>query len=199
MPLGHNLTSCVTDLSSKGPAMFSRALAILAAVFAVCLVTNLTAQEEGAKRKGDKAAQAQAERQAQNREKLKGLLAEQRAFVKKQFDAWKNTVLTQRKAVRELATSPFADLRGKEAARQKLARSDFGDSNGQLQQYKWAHRLLTAELELAQTKADRVAVHEAHLLRMKQMEEECKKGPNAVEAAFQRLQAQIMLEREKAR
>jgi hypothetical protein len=66
--------------------------------------------------------------------------------------------------------------------------------------------LLAAELALADKHADRVAVQEANVLRMKEMEEAFRKSfkkgqPNlyTAEAAFHRLQAQIMLEREKTR
>ena len=153
-----------------------------------------------------------AEPTAQDRGKLKALLTEQRELAKGQFAAWKSRAigdLTARKLAREQAAGPFSGGSRAEAAleeERRLQLDPLRASDLQLQLYQWAQRLHTAELALADKKADRVAVHEAHVLRMKELEEAFKKDvekgqPNvyAAEAAFRRLQAQIMLEREKAR
>jgi hypothetical protein len=159
---------------------------------------------------GQKARQA--EPRTQNRGKLKALLTEQREFAKGQFAAWKNraiSYLTARKRARERAADPFAGGTAAEAAlaeERRLQLDPLRASGLQLHLYQWSQRLLTAELELADKQADRVAVHEAHVLRMKEMEEAFKEGVkkgqpdvSAAEAAFHRLRAQVMLEREKGR
>jgi hypothetical protein len=161
-----------------------------------------------------------AEPVAQNQVKLKALLTERRKVAKRQLDAWKNRAISyladaraeklqKEKKLKGVNANP---LEGKEIRLWSLM-NPLHVSDIQLHLYQWAQRLLTAELELADKQADRVAVYEAHVLRLKELEEEFKKMEQAfkkedkegqlnvysAEAAFHRLQAQIMLEREKGR
>jgi hypothetical protein len=136
--------------------------------------------------------------EAQNGEKLEALLKERRAFAKRKFDDWKKAAFSER---------ANADMGGFE---RKGGRKIGPDIDIRLyalraedQLYQWAQRLLTAELELSDKKADRVAACEAHLLRMKEVEDffkKCAKKDEAYagEAVFHRLDAEIMLERTKA-
>jgi hypothetical protein len=142
--------------------------------------------------------------EAENGEKLNALLKERRAFAKKQFDSWKKSAF---------------QLREDEKKRPRLARNlkeppgwvyveSLEVFNAQGHIYLWAQRLLTAELELGDKKAHRLAAYKAHLLRMREVEDFYKKGvkeneeksnPYSAEAKFHRLNAEIMLERAKAK
>jgi hypothetical protein len=145
--------------------------------------------------------------EAQNGEKLKALLLERRAFAKQQFDSSRQHAIESLKEIAALSKgvsrsghvspeiiSQFHRARVRVLDAQKL--------------YRWSQRLLTAELELSDKKADRVAAYEAHLKRMKEVEDVIKmevegvKGSEGVadevEGKFHRLEAEIMLERAKA-
>jgi hypothetical protein len=157
-----------------------------------------------------KAAPVPAE--AQNGEKLKALLRERRAFAKQQFDSSRRYATESLKEFVSLSKS--AERLGRLPAQgaqdiitqSQRARIRLLDAQ---KLSRWAQRLLTAELELSDKKADRVAVYEAHLKRMKEVEDEFKKEVEGVkggegvadlaaEVKFHRLEAEILLEREKA-
>ena len=150
--------------------------------------------------------------EAQNGDKLKALLQERRAFAKQQFDASRRYATESLKEFVSLSKS--AERLGRLPAQgaqdiitqSQRARIRLLDAQ---KLSRWAQRLLTAELELSDKKADRVAVYEAHLKRMKEVEDEFKKEVEGVkggegvadlaaEAKFHRLEAEILLEREKA-
>jgi hypothetical protein len=150
--------------------------------------------------------------EAQNGEKLKALLRERQAFAKQQFDA-----------SRRYATESLKEFVSLSKAAERLGRLPAQGAQDIITQSqrarirlldaqklsRWAQRLLTAELELSDKKADRVAAYEAHLKRMKEVEDEFKKEVEGVkggegvadlaaEVKFHRLEAEIILEREKA-
>jgi hypothetical protein len=144
--------------------------------------------------------------QAQNGEKLKALLQERRAFAKQQFNSARRHAIETLKEFASL--SKGARLSGHVAPEivSQFHRARFRVLDGQ-KLHRWAQRLLTAELELSDKKADRVAAYEAHLQRVKEMEDELKKEIEEVggegvadvaEVKFYRLEAEIMLERAKA-
>jgi hypothetical protein len=147
-----------------------------------------------------------------NGKKLKALLMERRASAKERFDWSKGHAFDAR----------AAEGKGRERERQARGRRlppelrdpgtpDFGallqvlvldTADSQAQLYQWARRLLIAEEELSDNKAERVAAYEAHLQRMKEVEDFFKKQAGddetdrfAAEAKFHRLEAEIMLER----
>jgi hypothetical protein len=150
--------------------------------------------------------------EAQKGEKLTALLQERRAFAKQQFDSSRRYVteslkefVSLSKAAERLGQAPpqrAQDL----ITRFQSARIRLLDTQ---KLYRWAQRLLTAELELSDKKGDRVTAYEAHLQRMKEVEDEIKKevegvkgsegvGDVADEGKFHRLEAEILVERAKA-
>jgi len=150
--------------------------------------------------------------EAQNGDKLKALLRERRAFAKQQFDSSRRYATESLKEFVSLSKS--AERLGRLPAQgaqdiitqSQRARIRLLDAQ---KLSRWAQRLLTAELELSDKKADRVAAYEAHLKRMKEVEDEFKKEVEGVkggegvadlaaEAKFHRLEAEIMLERARA-
>jgi len=152
------------------------------------------AQERSAKNAAPKPARAQ------NGEKLTALLEERRTFTKGQFESWKAEAIRLNDEAEEEQSKPGSSTA--RAGREEPGLPLYVFARNQL--YLWARRLLTAELELRDKKADQVAAYEAHLLRMKELEGAFKKGANAdkdalAEAKFHRLEAEIMLERAKAK
>jgi hypothetical protein len=150
--------------------------------------------------------------EAQNGGKLKALLQERRAFAKQQFDSSRRYATESLKEF--ISLSKTAERLGRLPAQgaqdiitqSQRARIRLLDAQ---KLSRWAQRLLTAELELSDKKADRLAAYEAHLKRMKEVEDEFKKEVEGVkggegvadldaEVKFHRLEAEIMLERAKA-
>jgi RNA polymerase sigma factor (sigma-70 family) len=157
--------------------------------------------------KPDKKDAAPAAPAAQNEGgKLKALMKERRDLAASQFEAWKNGVERWTDAV-ELSRGRI----GPGGTGDRLLMGDWDRTAATLARswasaYEWADRLLKSELELADKDADRVAAHEAHLKRMKELEEFCKKRTkqgepkeHAALAEFHRLDAEIMLERAKTK
>jgi hypothetical protein len=147
--------------------------------------------------------------EAQSGEKLKALLQERRAFAKQQFDSSRRDASEVLKAFAFLKdkADQLGQARTEEDKRiiSQLQMARLLLPNAQQQLYRWAQRLLAAELERSDKKADRVAAYEAHLQRMKEVEDEIKKGVKGgedvvevTEGKFHRLEAEIMLERAKA-
>jgi tetratricopeptide (TPR) repeat protein len=137
-------------------------------------------------------------------DKLTAVLKERLTLTQKRFESWKKEMV-ELVAEQERNRDPYENVGGLiiihppevTAARERLALSI---TRAQTQLYLWAERLLTAELELCDQKTARVAAYEAHLLRMQKAQDELKsRSVDAHEAAFRRLEAEIRLEREKAR
>ena len=144
--------------------------------------------------------------QAQNRKKLNVLLKERRAFAKEQCEVWTRKAIgyledaASRRRPRGRAANVL-DPDGEKANNLQLELNPLRVSDAQVHLYQWAQRLLTAELDLSDKQADRVAAYEAHVLRMKEVEDDFNKRVEkgnvyAAEATFHRLEAEIMLERE---
>jgi hypothetical protein len=146
--------------------------------------------------------------EAQDGEKLKALLKERRAFAKGEFDSWKRDAVSYVNYLTDL-DQEAALRRGPQPRGDSAALEHLRVFNAQLHLYQWSQRLLTAELELSDKKADRVAAYEVHLLRMKELEDVFKKAAERAkagayaaayaEAKFHRLEAEIMLERAKGK
>jgi hypothetical protein len=158
--------------------------------------------------------------QAQNSEKLNALLKERRDLAKSEFESCRKALLGQSDGPAKPAkVLSLAELR--KWLEEGPDVYDARVSEAQRHLYEWAQRILTAELESSDKKADRLAAYEAHLSRMKAVEDELKKeyesrikswedlskkryegGKDNVyttEARYHRLEAEIMLEREKAK
>jgi len=168
-----------------------------------------------------KASPAPAE--ARNGDKLITLHKQQQALAKGQFESWKGQALQALKdfaPLSDASPSPFSSgstpgitpQQAQESQRLKKRIDQVRVADAQAHLYQWAHRLLAVEMEL--NKADRAAVYSAHLLRMKNLEDEFKKAVEppskefvqkhteeikvfAAEAEFHRLEAEILLERER--
>jgi tetratricopeptide (TPR) repeat protein len=136
--------------------------------------------------------------QMARKEKLQLLLKQRQVMANKEFDSWQQLISdhASRSSNEFHATGgvPIYSDGAIAAAREGLIRS-------QVNLYLWAQRLLTVELEVCDNKTARVAAYEAHLLRMKKVEGYVrgKYAPAETEAGFHRLEAEIMLEREKAK
>jgi hypothetical protein len=178
-------------------------LALLVSVIgaAVVLVNYRARADEKA---GKDAAPRLAE--AQNGEKLKALLLERRAVAKQQFDSSRRHALERLKEFVALwkAVGQSIHMSPEIISQFHRARIRVLDAE---KLFRWAQRLLTAELELSDKKADRVAAYEAHLQRFKDLEDEFKRQvegfegsegiADVAEGRFYRLEAEIMLERAK--
>jgi hypothetical protein len=159
------------------------------------------ADEKSAKEAPPKGAEAQ------NGEKLKALLLERRAFAKQQFDSSRRHAIERLKEYVSLSKAVGRSIHMSQEITSHFHRARIRVVDAQ-KLFGWAERLLTAELELSDKKADRVAAYEAHLQRIKELEEEFHKEAEGVEGGegiadvaegkFHRLEAEIMLERAKA-
>jgi hypothetical protein len=145
--------------------------------------------------------------EAQNGEKLKALLRERRAFTKQQFDSSRRHAIERLKEYVSLRKAVGRSIYASSEITSQFHRSRIRVLDAE-RLFRWAQRLLTAELELSDKKADRVAAYEAHLQRFKEMEVEFKREvgevegsegiANLAEGRFYLLEAEIMLERAKA-
>jgi hypothetical protein len=186
-------------------------LALVAGVIAVAMALEnyrARAEEKPAKEAPPRGTEEQ------KGEKLKALLQERQVFAKQQFNFWRENASTSLKDLKDLESIEKSEKEGPRrlfpspAERDRItklhaSRSRVPDEQSHL--YQWAYRLLQADLDLCNNKAKRVSAYEAHLQRMKEMEDEFKKGvvenkgvPDLTESKFHRLEAEILLERAKA-
>jgi hypothetical protein len=145
--------------------------------------------------------------EAQKGEKLKALLQEKRAVAKQQFDSSRRHALERLKEYVSLSKGVGQSIHMSPEIISQFHRARIRVLDAQ-KLFRWAERLLTAELELSDKKADRVAAYEAHLQRFKELEDEFKREvaglegsegiADVAEGRFYRLEAEIMLERAKA-
>jgi hypothetical protein len=149
------------------------------------------------------------------RQRLNVLLKEEQALAKEQVESWKGRTLDSLNGFASRSKRNLGRVLRKrelEALVRQLELDPTTVSASQRQVYLWAQRLLRAEAEAADTKAHRIAAYKAHLLRMNELEEQTFKGVDdlaarykdqakiyAAEAKFHRIEAEIMLEREKAK
>ena len=132
-------------------------------------------------------------------EKLKDLLVQRRTLAQHEFDTWKKAFVQCQEALdstRARRPSGFGDQNSMLDLERASAR--VAKSHDELIQ--WTLHLHTAELELAQRRAERIAAWETHAKRMKEVEALFEQGAqgythDVAVAKFHRLSAEIQLER----
>ena len=152
------------------------------------------AKAVGAEAKPDKAEAAPAaEKKA---DKMKTLLEQRRDFAKDAFEAWLKGAVSYRESANEMRRRIGPGGTGDRNVIAALQAASMQASNTQDAVYRWAQRLLAAELDLSDKVSDRVATYERHSKRMKQLE---KVFPEDAESKFHSLDAEVLLERAKAK
>jgi hypothetical protein len=140
---------------------------------------------------------------ARDEEKLKDLLVQRRTLAQHEFDIWKKAVVeckeTYDSTRARIGTAGTGDRNlildvERQSARVALSRDEL---------IQWTLHLHTAELDLAERRAERSAACETHVKRMKEVESLFEKGAEVFShgvaaAKFQRLSAEIQLERTRA-
>lgn len=189
-------------LVSRFKTVLTLVLAVSAVGAGVALVSDRVSADE---KPAQKAPTAPSE--AQNGEKLKALLTERRTSAEEQFNAWQKKVtgVLRRNNERQARFPPAAAAANRQVSLE-LSLDSLRLSDAQAHLYLWAKRLLNAELELCDKQAERVAAYERYLIRVKASEKVFKEEAKNAEAdvyvaaaKFHRLDAEIMLERAKAK
>jgi hypothetical protein len=129
-------------------------------------------------------------------EKLKTLLKQRLEFAKESFDAHQKGALTWKDSAERARARIGPGGTGDRSLINDLRAANVEASMARDALYRWAQRLLEAELDMSDKVADRVIVYKGHLVRMKKLEDLFK---DEGEAKFHRLDAEVLLERAKTK